>query len=97
MSLGGVSEGLSVDYQTLANAAFGAVTFLGGWILNSLTTNVRQLARDLRVLEEKHQETRESFVTKVDHKTDIDSMTHRFDRIDDKLDALARELITRGT
>lgn len=70
------------------NAAVGIGIFLGGWVLNSITSDLRQIATDYRALDEAHRKTREEYVSKVDHKSDIDSLGRRFDKIDTKLDQI---------
>lgn len=84
--------GVFVDYQVLFNIALTLAAALGGWVLNTITTNIRELTSNLRKLDEEHRKTREEYVTKADHKSDLDGLNRRFDRIDDKLDVLLTEI-----
>jgi hypothetical protein len=83
---------VTVDYQLLFNSAVALAAFLGGWILNSITGNVKRLALDVRELDKEHRKTREDYVAKVDYKADLQEISHRFDKIDDKLDLIARSV-----
>lgn len=93
MSGGRELVGVFVDYQVLFNIVLTLAAALGGWVLNSITTNIRELTSNLRQLEQEHRKTREEYVTKVDHKNDLDGLNRRFDRIDDKLDTLLTEIV----
>lgn len=87
--------GVTVDYQVLFNIAATLTAFLGGWVLNSITTNIRTISADLKALDLAHQKTREEYVPKSEHVAELGKLEHRFDRIDDKLDRIVREISTK--
>lgn len=74
--------GPNVDYQLLFNLAFGAATFLGGWILNGLKGTLNRLDDDMRKLPV-------NYVAKDDYHRDIHEMKEMLGKIFDKLDAKA--------
>lgn len=77
-----------MDYQVLFNAVFMVALFLGGWVLNRITSDLREIAQDHRKLDEAHQKTREEYVLKADHKNDLENLGRRFDKVDNKLDQI---------
>lgn len=79
---------VTMDYQVLFNIALGLAGAFGGWTLNTITSNLRQATSDIRAVEARIQETRETYVSKVDHAAELAKFEHRFDRIDDKLERI---------
>tara|TARA_R110000765_G_scaffold106661_1_gene197281 strand:+ start:309 stop:593 length:285 start_codon:yes stop_codon:yes gene_type:complete len=94
-----------VDVQTIVNVAFGAVSFLGGWLLKTiyrqlsdLQTNYDELydqARDdyRKTSKDIHAlalSLPEKYVSKHDQDKLIDFINERFDKIESKLDDLKK-------
>lgn len=84
--------GVTVDYQVLFNIVLGAVAFLGGYVVNNITTSLNKLSTDLKELDSKHQVTRETYVPKVDHIAEMTELKHRFDTLDSKLDGVGQNV-----
>ena len=95
-----------VSFQLFVNVVFMLVTFLGGWVLkvvfsgiNDLKNEIEDLRQgrrdDFRDLSDKLHEVAlsmpEKFVSKDDFNTFSERMIDRFDRIDQKLDAMHKK------
>ena len=52
--------GVTMDYQVLFNVVLGLVAFLGGYVVNNITTSLNKLTADLQELDGTHQTTRET-------------------------------------
>jgi hypothetical protein len=71
-----------MDTQTVINAGLGLLSFLGGWVLNSITRTMDRLDADVRNIQR-------DYVTKNDYHRDIDEIKAICKQIFDKLDAKA--------
>lgn len=73
---------MTVDYQTLFNLAFFAVSFLGGYLFNNVGKALDRLDQDVRQMPV-------NYVAKVDYQRDIDDLKSMTRAIYDKLDGKA--------
>jgi|TARA_B100000959_G_C14506903_1_gene429607 hypothetical protein len=95
-----------VSFQLFVNVVFTLITFLGGWVLKVVFSGISDLKNemedlrqgrrdDYRELSEKLHEVAlsmpEKFVSKDDFNTFSERMIDRFDRIDQKLDAMHKK------
>jgi len=95
-----------MDAQIILNIAFGAIMFLGGWLMklvlghiNELKSNHEKLLikhiEDMESLLEKHTNLAlsmpEKYVSKDDFQTFVERIDHRFNRIEEKLDDLLKK------
>lgn len=95
-----------VSFQLFANIVFGIVTFLGGWVLKVVFSGIKELKdemedmrdgrrEDYRELSERLHHVAlsmpEKFVSKDDFNTFSERMIDRFDRLDEKIDTLAKK------
>lgn len=75
-------SGVTVDYQTLFNAAMFVAVGAGGWIVGRVTRALDQLDLDVRAMPEK-------YVTKTDYRNDLSDIKSMLVRIEGKLDGKA--------
>lgn len=72
-----------MDWQIAFNIAMALVAFMGGWILNRITSSLDRLDRDVRNMPLQ-------YVTRADFQRDIDELKsicrQIFDKLDDKAD-----------
>lgn len=72
-----------MDWQIAFNIAIGLVAFMGGWILNRITSSLDRLDKDVREMPLR-------YVTRSDFQRDIDELKvicrQIFDKLDDKAD-----------
>ncbi len=72
-----------MDWQIAFNIAMALVAFMGGWILNRITSSLDRLDRDVRNMPLQ-------YVTRSDFQRDIDELKvicrQIFDKLDDKAD-----------
>lgn len=74
--------GATLDYQILFNGAVTFATFMGGWVLNNITSTLNLLNSDIRQLPT-------NYVSKVDYRADMHDIKELLTRIDGKLDGKA--------
>ena len=95
-----------VTFQLFANIVFGIVTFLGGWVLKVVFSGIQDVKQEIEELREGRRDDYrelserlhnvalsmpEKFVSKDDFNTFSERMIDRFDRIDQKLDAIHKK------
>ncbi len=95
-----------MDYQILVNISVGVITLMGGWVfkmilgtLNEIKAEHHDLMKnhhaDIDKLREKHTALALSlpkeYVSRDDFKMFSERMNDRFDRIEEKLDGLAKK------
>ena len=95
-----------VTFQLFANIVFGIVTFLGGWVLKVVFSGIKDLKDEMEDLRDGRREDYrelserlhhvalsmpEKFVSKDDFNTFSERMIDRFDRLDEKIDGLAKK------
>ena len=68
-----------MDFQAAFNVAMSLAAFMGGYILNRITTSLDKLDDDVRSMPTK-------YVAKDDYRRDIDHLTDICQQIFDKLD-----------
>ena len=93
-----------MDPQFLINIAFGLVSFLGGWLIKMVMSHITDIKdrhdrllikhiEDMEDLLEKHTNLAlsmpEKYVSKDDFSTFIERIDARFNRLEEKLDALS--------
>ena len=94
----------STTFQLIINVAFGIITFLGGWIIRSIFSQINKIRDELFLSINKSTDDYkalsqninniaislpEKYVPKADLDKFLDQINARFDKIDDKLDKLA--------
>ena len=97
-------EGIS--FQLFVNVVFTLITFLGGWVLKVVFSGIKELKDEMEVLRDGRREDYrelsermhnvalsmpEKFVSKDDFNTFSERMIDRFDRLDEKIDGLAKK------
>ena len=95
-----------ITFQLFANIVFGIVTFLGGWVLKVVFSGIKELKDEMEDLRDGRREDYrelserlhhvalsmpEKFVSKDDFNTFSERMIDRFDRLDEKIDTLAKK------
>jgi hypothetical protein len=95
-----------VSFQLFINVVFTLITFLGGWVLKVVFSGIKELKdeqedlregrrEDYRELSERMHNVAlsmpEKFVSKDDFNTFSERMIDRFDRLDEKIDTLAKK------
>jgi hypothetical protein len=73
-----------MEYQSLINAAAGAVFAVAGWFCHQMWTAVKELKSDLAKLRE---ELPKTYVTRDDNRDDIREIKEMLGKIFDKLDS----------
>ena len=94
-----------MDYQIILDIAIGVAMVLGGWVFKILFGHMKESRDQYQVLLEKTRSDYrelsdninslalsipEKYVSKDNFNSAIQSLNHRFDRLDEKLDALLR-------
>jgi hypothetical protein len=94
-----------MDYQILVNIAVGVVTLMGGWVFKMILGHVNEIKAEHHGLMVKHHEDvdkikekytnlalslPEKYVSKEDFKMFSERMNDRFDRLEEKIDKLAK-------
>jgi len=94
-----------VSFQLFVNVVFTLITFLGGWVLKVVFSGIKELRDEMEDLRDGRREDYrelsermhnvalsmpEKFVSKDDFNTFSERMIDRFDRLDEKLDGLAK-------
>jgi hypothetical protein len=94
-----------MDYQLVFNIAFGIIGTLGGWFFKTVYDQIKSLEDDLGDLESAHESDHREVVQKINdlalslpdkyvNKGDFDNfakiMNHRFDKLEEKIDALKK-------
>lgn len=79
-----------MDFQTGFNILLGAVSALGGWLLNNLYQSLRDLARVDSDLADKVQKIEVlvagTYVKRSEFEAKIDALFDKLDSIEDKID-----------
>ena len=94
-----------MDYQILVNIAVGVITLMGGWVFKMILGTLNEIKgehhdlmkhhhEDIDKLREKHNDLAlslpEKYVSKSDFKMFSERMNDRFDRLEEKIDGLAK-------
>ena len=94
-----------MDYQIILDIAIGVAMILGGWVFKILFSHMKESRDQLQgLLEKTRNDYRElndninalalsipeKYVSKDNFNSAIQSLNHRFDRLDEKLDAILR-------
>lgn len=94
-----------MDYQIILNIAFGLISFLGGWLIKMVLAQINEskirheklLIKHIDDMEdflEKHTNLAlslpEKYVSKDDFQSFVERIDHRFNRLEEKLDALKK-------
>tara|TARA_Y100000310_G_scaffold266966_1_gene278704 strand:- start:560 stop:847 length:288 start_codon:yes stop_codon:yes gene_type:complete len=92
-----------MDYQVLINVAVGVFAIMGGWVFKMILATLNEIKsehhdlmknhhEDIDKLREKHNDLAlalpEKYVSKEDFKMFSERMNDRFDRLEEKIDAL---------
>ena len=92
-------------FQLFVNVVFTLITFLGGWVLKIVFSSIKDLKEEVELLREGRRDDYrelserlhhvalsmpEKFVSKDDFNTFSERMIDRFDRLDEKIDSLAK-------
>ena len=92
-------------FQLFVNVVFTLITFLGGWVLKIVFSSIKDIKEDAELLREGRRDDYrefserlphvalsmpEKFVSKDDFNTFSERMIDRFDRLDEKIDGLAK-------
>ena len=95
-----------VSFQLFVNVVFTLITFLGGWVLKVVFSGIKELRDEIEDLRDGRREDYrelsermhnialsmpEKFVSKDDFNTFSERMIDRFDRLDEKIDGLAKK------
>ena len=95
-----------VSFQLFVNVVFTLITFLGGWVLKVVFSGIKELRDEMEDLRDGRREDYrelsermlnvalsmpEKFVSKDDFNTFSERMIDRFDRLDEKIDSLAKK------
>lgn len=91
------------DWQIIVNFSFGLITFLSGWMLKIVFGLMDRMQGDYKDLnrysKEQHDKLShdlttlalgipDKYVSKEDHNNLVKAVHHRFDRLEEKIDAL---------
>ena len=94
-----------METQLFLNVLFGIISFLGGWLVKMLMGQISELKNkqeklmikhidDMEDVLEKHTNLAlsmpEKFVSKDDFQSFVERIDHRFNRLEEKLDALKK-------
>ena len=94
-----------MDSQILINAFFGVISFLGGWLMKMIMSNMNDLKHKQEKLMIKHIDDMEDVlekytslalsmpekdVSKDDFQTFVERIDHRFNRLEEKIDSLKK-------
>ena len=94
-----------METQLFLNVLFGIISFLGGWLMKMLMSQISELKNkqeklmikhidDMEDVLEKHTHLAlsmpEKYVSKDDFQSFVERIDHRFNRLEEKLDALKK-------
>ena len=94
-----------METQLFLNVLFGIISFLGGWLMKMLMSQISELKNkqeklmikhidDMEDVLEKHTNLAlsmpEKYVSKDDFQSVVERIDHRFNRLEEKLDALKK-------
>tara|TARA_B100002019_G_scaffold273503_1_gene269645 strand:+ start:66 stop:350 length:285 start_codon:yes stop_codon:yes gene_type:complete len=94
-----------METQLFLNVLFGIISFLGGWLVKMLMGQISELKNkqeklmikhidDMEDVLEKHTNLAlsmpEKYVSKDDFQSFVERIDHRFNRLEEKLDALKK-------
>jgi len=94
-----------METQLFLNVLFGIISFLGGWLVKMLMSQISELKNkqeklmikhidDMEDVLEKHTNLAlsmpEKYVSKDDFQSFVERIDHRFNRLEEKLDALKK-------
>ena len=94
-----------MDGQLLFNIVLGVASSLAGWFFKSIHSQIKEIQYEVNELEDKHDQDHrlimdrlnalalslpEKYVNKGDFDNLAKVMHHRFDKLEEKLDALKR-------
>lgn len=94
-----------MDYQVVFNIALGVIGTVAGWLFKLVHGKIKDLETEINDLEENHEDDHREVVQRINdlalslpdkyvNKNDFDNlvktMHHRFDKIEEKLDALKK-------
>ena len=94
-----------METQLFLNVLFGIISFLGGWLMKMLMSQISELKNKQEKLMIKHIDDMEDFlekhtnlalsmpekyVSKDDFQSFVERIDHRFNRLEEKLDALKK-------
>ena len=94
-----------METQLFLNVLFGIISFLGGWLMKMLMSQISKLKNkqeklmikhidDMEDVLEKHTNLAlsmpEKYVSKDDFQSFVERIDHRFNRLEEKLDALKK-------
>lgn len=94
-----------METQLFLNVLFGIISFLGGWLMKMLMSHISELKNkqeklmikhidDMEDVLEKHTNLAlsmpEKYVSKDDFQSFVERIDHRFNRLEEKLDALKK-------
>ena len=94
-----------METQLFLNVLFGIISFLGGWLMKMLMSQISELKNkqeklmikhidDMEDVLEKHTTLAlsmpEKYVSKDDFQSFVERIDHRFNRLEEKLDALKK-------
>ncbi|MBC8395176.1 MAG: hypothetical protein H8E05_00605 [Bacteroidetes bacterium] len=92
-----------MDGQLLFNIVLGIATSLAGWFFKSILSRIREMQSEVNEVEDQHDQDHrlmtdrlnslalslpEKYVNKGDFDNLVNVMHHRFDKLEEKLDAL---------
>jgi hypothetical protein len=92
-----------MDYQLILNITFGILGTVGGWFFKIAYDQIKELQEEVSDLEDKHDSDHrlitdrlnnlalsipEKYVSKGDYDNLVKVVHHRFDRLEEKIDAL---------
>ena len=94
-----------METQLFLNVLYGIISFLGGWLMKMLMSQISELKNkqeklmikhidDMEDVLEKHTNLalsmHEKYVSKDDFQSFVERIDHRFNRLEEKLDALKK-------
>jgi hypothetical protein len=94
-----------METQLFLNVLFGIISFLGGWLMKMLMSQISEMKNkqerlmikhidDMEDVLEKHTNLAlsmpEKYVSKDDFQSFVERIDHRFNRLEEKLDALKK-------
>ena len=94
-----------METQLFLNVLFGIISFLGGWLMKMLMSQISEMKNkqerlmikhidDIEDVLEKHTNLAlsmpEKYVSKDDFQSFVERIDHRFNRLEEKLDALKK-------
>ena len=94
-----------MDYQVIFNIALGLIGTVGGWFFKAVYDKIRSLEEEIDDLSGEHEEDHREVIQRINdlalslpdkyvNKGDFENlakvMHHRFDKLEEKLDALKK-------